>query len=147
METKRLEDLSNINFDEDLEDYEDKSKFKNYSKKTAIIIGYLLGVRQEFLETLDEKIKVNEICNELSHNRSAIVIRTLNNIRSNIILNFKRVSRTIRISSIDYQPIYKIDIFEDDFKALSKLDININTGRQDLNEYLKLKKEYESKIE
>lgn len=26
METKRLEDLSNINFDEDLEDYEDKSK-------------------------------------------------------------------------------------------------------------------------
>lgn len=136
METKRLEDLSNINFDEDLEDYEDKSKFKNYSKKTAITIGYLLGVRQGFLETLDEKIKVNEICNELSHNRSAIVIRTLNNIRSNIILNFKRVSRTIRISSIDYQPIYKIDIFEDDFKALSKLDININTGRQDLNEYL-----------
>ena len=26
METKRLEDLSNINFDEELEDYEDKSK-------------------------------------------------------------------------------------------------------------------------
>ena len=136
METKRLEDLSNINFDEDLEDYEDKSKFKNYSKKTAITIGYLLGVRQGFLETLDEKIKVNEICNELSNNRSAIAIRTLNNIRSNIILNFKRVSRTIRISSIDYQPIYKIDVFEDDFKVLSKLDININTGRQDLNEYL-----------
>lgn len=133
---KRLEDLSNINFDEELEDYADKSKFKNYSKKTAITIGYLLGVRQEFLETLDEKIKVNEICDDLSNNRSAIAIRTLNNIRSNIILNFKRVSRTIRISSIDYQPIYKIDVFEDDFKALSKLDININTGRQDLNEYL-----------
>lgn len=136
METKRLEDLSNINFDEELEDYADKSKFKNYSKKTAITIGYLLGVRQEFLETLDEKIKVNEICDELSNNRSAIAIRVLNNIRSNIILNFKRVSRTIRISSIDYQPIYKIDVFEDDFKVLSKLDININTGRQDLNEYL-----------
>lgn len=136
MEMKRLEDLSNINFDEELEDYADKSKFKNYSKKTAITIGYLLGVRQEFLETLDEKIKVNEICDDLSNNRSAIAIRTLNNIRSNIILNFKRVSRTIRISSIDYQPIYKIDVFEDDFKALSKLDININTGRQDLNEYL-----------
>lgn len=136
METKRLEDLSNINFDEELEDYADKSKFKNYSKKTAITIGYLLGVRQEFLERLDEKIKVNEICDDLSNNCSAIAIRTLNNIRSNIILNFKRVSRTIRISSIDYQPIYKIDIFEDDFKALSKLDININTGRQDLNEYL-----------
>lgn len=136
METKRLEDLSNINFDEELEDYSDKSKFQNYSKKTAITIGYLLGVRQEFLETLDEKIKVNEICDKLSNNRSAIAIRTLNNIRSNIILNFKRVSRTIRISSTDYQPIYKIDVFEDDFKALSKLDININTGRQDLNEYL-----------
>ena len=33
METKRLEDLSNINFDEELEDYEDKSKFKNQDYK------------------------------------------------------------------------------------------------------------------
>lgn len=137
MDLTSLEDLSTIDFDEEEpKSYEDKPKFQNYSKKIAITIGYLLGVRQNFLNLLDEETNVEEFCSELSKNISALTIRTLNNIRSNIILNFKRTSQTIRISSDGYTPIYKIEMFEEDFKTLNRLGVNISTGRQDLNEYL-----------
>ena len=131
----RLEDLKDMDLDDEmLEDYSDKSSFSNYSKSIAIKIAYLLGVRQDFLFTIDESAE--DIFNELTGNMDATIIRALNNLRSNIILNFKRISRTIRISANDYQPIYKIDILENDFKTLKKYNIEITTGRQDLNEYL-----------
>ena len=53
-------------------------------------------------------------------------------------MNFKTVSRTIRVSSPNFTPIYNIEFLKDDFKSLNKLDISINTGRNDLNEYLKI---------
>ena len=131
----RLEDLKDMDLDDEiLEDYSDKSSFSNYSKSIAIKIAYLLGVRQDFIFTIDESAE--DIFNELTGNMDATIIRALNNLRSNIILNFKRISRTIRISANDYQPIYKIDILENDFKTLKKYNIEITTGRQDLNEYL-----------
>lgn len=101
----RLEDLKDMDLDDEmLEDYSDKSSFSNYSKSIAIKIAYLLGVRQDFLFTIDESAE--DIFNELTGNMDATIIRALNNLRSNIILNFKRISRTIRISANDYQPIY-----------------------------------------
>ena len=101
----RLEDLKDMDLDDEmLEDYSDKSSFSNYSKSIAIKIAYLLGVRQDFLFTIDESAE--DIFNELTGNMDATIIRALNNLRSNIILKFKRISRTIRISANDYHPIF-----------------------------------------
>ena len=87
METKRLEDLSNINFDEELEDYADKSKFKNYSKKTAITIGYLLGVRQEFLETLDEINTIARTAKQEKEERFIATVACKAAVKANMVLD------------------------------------------------------------
>ena len=55
----RLEDLKDMDLDDEiLEDYSDKSSFSNYSKSIAIKIAYLLGVRQDFIFTIDEFINL-----------------------------------------------------------------------------------------
>lgn len=133
-----LEELKNIMIDEEGEIVEDDTGlYRNHSKDIALTIGFLLGVSEEKMQGLgatEEKYK--EIIEPLKKNDNAIVIRALNNIRSNILLQFKYVSQTIRITSADYTPIYKIDLLKDDFKVLERQEINIITGRQDLNEYL-----------
>ena len=131
-----LEDLQNM----ELETYEavDKSTFRNYSKSISVTIGYLLGVKAEYLDTISEsKVDFKELKIKLDKNENARAIRHLNNLRSNLILYFKTVSRTIRISSSNYTPIYQIDYLSDDFEALEELDINISTGKSDITEYLK----------
>ena len=140
-----LEELQNIEF-EDSELENDRSGFRNYSKRIAVIIGYMLGVKDEYLEKLpNETEEYYTVKDELLKNDSAIIIRHLNNIRSNIMLRFKEVSRTIRVTSSDYSPIYKIEYFEEDFKELKKYNIDITTGRSDLDEYLKIINEEISK--
>lgn len=84
----RLEDLKDMDLDDEiLEDYSDKSSFSNYSKSIAIKIAYLLGVRQDFIFTIDDSAE--DIFNELTGNMDATIIRALNNLRSNIILKFQ----------------------------------------------------------
>ena len=125
--------------DDEITSETDKSLFRNHSKKTAITIGYLLGVKSDYLEQLENnREKFSEIFNTVSANESAVAIRSLNNIRSNLMLRFKDVSRLIRVDSPNFTPIYNIEYFKDDFKTLTKLGINIGTGRSDINEYLKI---------
>lgn len=135
---KSLEDLKLIQLDENEEIQTQKSGYKNHSKKIALTIGYLLGVKEEYLynlcETEDnfENIKIS-----LEKNNNATAIRCLNNIRSNLMLYFKAISQKIRISSHNYEPLYKIETFKDDFKKLHRLNIDITpTNAQDINAYI-----------
>lgn len=152
MQINSFEDLSEFDFGEEIDEESskeiNKAKYSNYSKDVAITIGYLLGVKLEFLQTLDDVEKVDELYNKLETDENAKSIRVLNNIRSNIMLLFKKVSRTIRVTSSQYKPIYKIEEFEEDFKTLTKLGIDIITGRSDLNEYLmKINDEIQKRID
>lgn len=125
--------------DDEITSETDKSLFRNHSKKTAVTIGYLLGVKKEYLEQIESSNeKFNEVFNAVSTNENAAAIRSLNNIRSNLMLRFKEVSRLIRVDSPNFTPIYNIEFFKDDFRILSKQGINIGTGRSDINEYLKI---------
>lgn len=117
----------------------DKSVYRKHSKKISLTVGYLLGVKQEFLSQIEEDAeKFNEVYQALVKNQAATAIRSLNNIRSNLMLHFKEVSRLIRVTAANYTPIYQIEYLKDDFKILSRLEINIGTGRSDINEYLKI---------
>lgn len=132
----RLEDLQNLTIEDDEIVY-DKSGYRNYSKDIALTIGYLLGVRLDFLEQIVENPEeYYNLKDTIEKNDSAKAIRILNNVRSNLMLLFKKVSRTIRIGSLNYTPLYNMDEFKDDFRALRRLNIEISTGRSDINEYL-----------
>ena len=104
----QLEDLQYITIDGD-EIVSDKSGYRNFSKDIALTIGYLLGVREDFLEKIVENPEEYYNLKEtIEKNDSAKVIRILNNIRSNLMLMFKKVSRTIRIGSSNYTPLYNM---------------------------------------
>lgn len=133
-----LEELKNIMISEDGEIIEDETGlYRNHSKDIALMIGFLLGVNEDKLQSLGaSEDKYKEVIEPLKKNNNALAIRALNNIRSNILLQFKNISQTIRITSANYTPIYNIDFLKNDFKILERQEINIITGRQDLNEYL-----------
>lgn len=115
-----------------------KTHFRNHSKGIALTIGFLLGVKDELLmrhlDNVEEYILLKDT---LEKDENCLAIRHLNNIRSNLMLNFKTVSRELRDFSVDYKPIDKLEIFEEDFKFLRRAEIYIITGKRDINEYIK----------
>lgn len=135
---KSLQDLKNIQFESDEKTVNPKSEYKNYSKRFALIFGYLLGVSEDFLRQHDSNNEFDELKKLFSKNENVRAIRCLNNIRSNIILGFKHISSTIQITSKNYEPIYQNKYLKDDFNTLLNLNINIfPTNRQDINAYIK----------
>ena len=135
-----LEDLKNVVIEEniDLPDIADKSGYRKYSKNIALTVGFLLGVSHaslmKRLECPEEYLSVKET---LEKNEDALAIRHLNNIRSNLILNFREVSRNLRNMNATFTPLDRTEMFKKDFKILNKMSIYIITGNSDINEYLK----------
>ena len=135
-----LEELKDIVIEENIElpKISDKSGYRKYSKNIALTVGFLLGVNEEAmmkrLESPDEFLPIKET---LEKDEAAVAIRHLNNIRSNLMLHFKDVSRNLRNMNATFVPLDKMDIFKDDFKAISRMSISIITGKSDINEYLK----------
>lgn len=135
----------NISFD-DLKDLvveedpsaEQKASYRNYSKNIAMTIGFLLGVRHEsIIKHLENEDEYTAIRENLEKDEDCIAIRHLNNIRSNLMLNFKTVSREIRNISANYKPLDRMDLFEEDFKCLRRLEIYVISGNRDINEYIR----------
>lgn len=116
----------------------DKSGYRKYSKDIALTVGFLLGISEEALmkrlEFPEEFIPIKE---KLSKDNDAVAIRHLNNIRSNLMLHFKDVSRNLRNLNATFIPLYEMEWFKEDFKVLNRLSIFIITGKPDINEYLK----------
>ena len=136
-----FEDLKNLIVDEDpVEEHiaEQKAYYRNYSKSIALTIGFLLGVRHETLiKHLEDESEYTVVREKLEKDENCCAIRHLNNIRSNLMLNFKTVSRAMRDFSVDYKPIDKMEMFEDDFKYLRRAEISVISGNRDINEYIK----------
>lgn len=117
---------------------EEKSSYRNYSKGIALTVGFLLGVRHEALiKHLENEEEYNPIREKLEKDENCLAIRHLNNIRSNLMLHFKAVSREMRNISADYKPIDKMELFEEDFRYLYRADISVLSGKRDINDYIK----------
>ncbi len=111
---------------------------RNFSKSIALTVGFLIGVKEEFLiRHFDNQEEYTAIIEKLEKDEDCLAIRHLNNIRSNLILHFKNVSREMRNFSVDYKPIDKMELFEEDFRYLIKADISIITGNRNIYDYLK----------
>lgn len=114
---------------------EEKAFYRNHSKKIALTIGYMLGVKPEYLEKIPDFPEEYAVLEQmLSKNDDLNAIRYLNNIRTSIMLSFTEISRKMR----DLTPIDQIDRLKEDFSSLRKIDIIIYTGRNDLYEYIRL---------
>lgn len=112
----------------------DKSKHRNYTNDIALTIGFLLGVKEnQILNHVKNAAEYTVIKEKLEKNEDCIVIRQLNNIRSNLMLNYEDVSKKI---SEDRIPLDKIKLFEEDFKLLKSQGVNIGSNNIGINEYL-----------
>lgn len=108
-----------------------KSYYRNYSKGIALTIGFLLGIEHELLiRHLEDTDEYNSIKEKLEKDADCVAIRHLNNIRSNLMLRFTNVAKDLKNISADYKPIDKMELFEEDFKCLYKLEIFIISGNR-----------------
>lgn len=118
--------------------YESKDTYRNYSKTIALTIGFLLGVKHESaIKHLENEAEYTAIREKLEKDEDCLAIRHLNNIRSNLMLNFKTVSRALRDFSVNYKPLDKMEMFEEDFRFLRRADISVISGNRDINEYIR----------
>lgn len=136
-----FEDLKDLIVEEDPDAEhvaDQKSSYRNYSKSIALTVGFLIGVRHETLiKHLEDEAEYTAIREKLEKDENCCAIRHLNNIRSNLMLHFKSVSRALRDFSADYKPIDKMELFEEDFRFLRRAEISVISGHRDINEYIK----------
>ena len=119
-----------------------------YSKDIALKLAYLLGVREDNLTLIADEKEVNDVIDFFECDNSAVIVRALNNIRSNLMIKFADVSHSIRIDSNNYKPIDMLEWFEEDFKVLKKEGIKVNDGSGDIIKYIEnANREIEKRID
>ena len=115
-----------------------KVYLRNFSKDIAMTVSFLIGVKHEYIiRHIDKEEEYTQLREKLEKDEDCMAIRHLNNVRSNLILHFKYVSREMRNFTVDYKPIDKMELFEEDFRYLIRSDISILTGNRDIYEYIK----------
>ena len=113
-------DLSNIQLD-DLQ-----------IQQTSLVstMAYLLGVRRDLI---DKPGRDTRLLESLARNDDAIIMRSLCNIRSNLMLYFSRTEREMRneLKNLDRQSTYSEDI-----NILYSKNVNIIKANYTVNKYL-----------
>ena len=94
--------------------------YQSVQKTISLTVAYLIGTKMELLTTHNPDYL--ELFDKLEKNDSAVVIRSLCNIRSNLMLNYTDTERSIvyGLKNLD-----KIDIFKDDINILNKREVYI----------------------
>ena len=117
---KSLEDLS-LEF----------SMYKKTSNDICKTIAYIIGVKEEnlgfFFDECPEELE------KLKKNDSAVIIRSLNKIRTNLLLNYKKTENAFRY---DFQNLDRMDLYRDDIKILSKHNCDILKANYRVNKYI-----------
>ena len=136
-------------FNDDNIEIRSKNLPSTFSREISTTFGYMIGVDelrlQQNIEGCGDYEQIKEILNK---NEYATAIRHLNRIRSTIMLNFAYISNRTRITASDYCPIYQLEELAEDFNKLFSMEIDFTTGRNDLNEYLRIiNQEIEKRID
>ena len=112
-------------------EYDNSMFYQSVQKGVSLTVAFLIGTKMDVL--VDNNPNEKELLDKLSNDKNAIIIRTLCNIRSNLMLNYTNTERNIvfNMQNLDRQDIYKEDI-----KTLSQNDINIiKVNYKDFEEY------------
>ena len=105
--------------------------YQSVQKNVSLTVAYLIGTKMELLVNYNPGY--TELFEKLEKDRSALTIRTLCNVRTNLMLNFSNTERSIvfDLVNLDRQEIYKEDI-----KTLQRLDISIVKANYRVTRYI-----------
>ncbi|MBQ1516974.1 MAG: NYN domain-containing protein [Clostridia bacterium] len=105
--------------------------YQSVQKTISLTVAYLIGTKMELLTTHNPDYL--ELFDKLEKNDSAVVIRSLCNIRSNLMLNYTDTERSIvyGLKNLD-----KLDLFKDDIAVLNKREVYIIKANYKVNKYL-----------
>ncbi len=112
-------------------EYDNSIFYQSVQKGVSLTVAFLIGTKMDVL--VDNNPNEKELFEKLSKEKDAVIIRTLCNIRSNLMLNYTNTERNIvfNLQNLDRQEIYK-----DDIKTLTQNDINIIKVNYKVNRYL-----------
>lgn len=105
--------------------------YKTNQTRIAATMAFLIGVREDLLNIYSESEP--ELIKTLKTSDNAVILRTLCNIRSNLMLNYNYVQRSIvyELKNLD-----RIDYISEDIKLLNEFGINIVKANYKVNSYL-----------
>ncbi len=112
-------------------EYDNSIYYQSVQKGVSLTVAYLIGTKMDVL--VENNPHHRDLFERLSEDKNAVVLRSLCNLRSNLMLNYTNTERNIvfNLQNLDRQEIYKEDI-----KILSKNDINIIKVNYKVNRYL-----------
>lgn len=112
-------------------EYNESKFYKSVQKGVSLTVAFLVGTKIDIL--IENNPKYAELFDKLKTDENAVIIRTLCNLRSNLMLNYTSTERNIvfNLQNLDRQEIYKEDI-----KTLQKYDIDIVKANYKVNKYL-----------
>ena len=96
-----------------------KTSYKTNQTRITTTVAFLIGVKEEMFAVYNES---PELIQNLKGNSDAIIMRCLCNIRSNLMLNYVSVERSI---VYDLKNLDRLEYFKDDVKTLQNYGISI----------------------
>ena len=107
-----------------------KTSYKTNQTRITTTVAFLIGVKEEMFAVYNES---PELIQNLKGNSDAIIMRCLCNIRSNLMLNYVSVERSI---VYDLKNLDRLEYFKDDVKTLQNYGISIVKVNYKVNSYL-----------
>lgn len=105
--------------------------YKVQQTNICTIMAYLIGAKEEFFEYYYSNNR--EILEKLKKNKDAVIIRSLCNIRSNLMINYSNTSHSL---VYDMKNLDRQDLYKDDIKILYKNDIDLIKVNYRVNAYI-----------
>ncbi len=105
--------------------------YQSVQKHVSLTVAYLIGTKMELLVNYNPNY--TDLFEKLEKDKSALAIRTLCNVRTNLMLNFSNTERSI---VFDLKNLDRQEVFKEDVKTLQKLDINIIKANYRVTRYI-----------
>lgn len=133
-----LEDFDDDNIDDasDLDVFEDNtqppspSRLSIQQKNISATIAYYIGVRDNIIE--NNYSECTELIEKLKKDTNAVCIRSLCNIRSNLMLNYTNVVQQLN----DFKNLDKQEIFQNDIEILKNNGLDVIKANCNINKYI-----------
>ena len=111
--------------------YDNSIYYQSVQKGVSLTVAYLIGTKMEILE--DNNTDESELFEKLKKNTDAVIIRSLCNIRSNLMLNYTSTERSI---VFNMQNLDRIELYREDVKTLARQEIFIVKANCKVNKYI-----------
>ena len=110
---------------------DDSKLYQSVQKGVSLTVAFLIGTKINFL--VDNNPDKLDFFGELKSNSDAVVIRSLCNIRSNLMLNYTSTDNNIRFNMMNLD---RMEIYNDDVRVLERHGIYIVKANCRVEKYI-----------